>query len=85
MTRMLQLIFRSDKLSFGIWAASPTVSLLPDDTNPRPYRRLSDVADDVVNARILLGIHFRFADVEARSQGRRVAGFVFRNFLEPID
>ena len=85
MTRMLELIFRSDNLSFGIWAASPTVPLQPDDANPRPYRRLSDVADDVVNARIWLGIHYRFADVEGRSQGRRVAGFVFRNFLEPID
>jgi hypothetical protein len=49
------------------------------------YKRLSDVAHDVVNARIYLGIHFRFADTEARSQGRRVAGYAFRNFLEPID
>ncbi len=86
MTRMLELVFRSDRLpSFGIWAANPTVPLEPGDANPRPYRRLSDVADDVVNARIWLGIHYRFADVEGRSQGRRVAGFVFRNFLEPID
>jgi hypothetical protein len=38
-----------------------------------------------VDARIYLGIHFRFADIEGRGQGRRVAGFVFRNFLEPID
>jgi hypothetical protein len=86
MTRMLELIFRSDRLStFDIWAANPAVPLEPDDANPRRYRRLSDVAHDVVNARIYLGIHFRFADTEARSQGRRVAAFAFRNFLEPVD
>jgi hypothetical protein len=84
MTRMLEQIFRSDKLrSFGIWAANPAVPLEPGDANPRMYKRLSDVAHDVVNARIYLGIHFRFADTEARSQGRRVAGYAFRNFLEP--
>lgn len=86
MTRMLELIFKSDKLrSFGIWAANPAVPLEAGDANPRMYKRLSDVAHDVVNARIYLGIHFRFADTEARSQGRRVAGYAFRNFLEPID
>jgi hypothetical protein len=86
MTRMLELIFRSDKLpAFGIWAASPTVPLEAGDANPRMYQRLSDVADDVVVARIYLGIHFRFADTEARSQGRRVARFTFRHFLRPVD
>jgi hypothetical protein len=86
MTRMLALIFGRDRLfpSFGISAANPAVPLEPGDANPRIYRRLSDVADDVVNARIYLGIHYRFADTEARSQGRRVAGFAFRNFLEPV-
>jgi hypothetical protein len=86
MTRMLELIFGRDRLfpSFGISAANPFVPLEDGDANPRIYRRLSDVADDVVNARIYLGIHFRFADTEGRSQGRRVAGFAFRNFLEPV-
>ena len=84
---MLEQILGSDKLfpSFAIWAANPAVPLEPGDANPRTYGRLSDIAHDVVNARIYLGIHFRFADTEARSQGRRVAGYAFRNFLEPID
>ena len=29
--------------------------------------------------------HFRFADTEARSQGRRVANHAFKNILQPID
>jgi hypothetical protein len=87
MTRMLELILGRDRLSpsFGIWAAAPAVPLEPGDANPRPYQRLSDVARDVVNARIYLGIHYRFADAVGRSQGRRVAGYAFRNVLEPLD
>jgi hypothetical protein len=37
-----------------------------------------------VDARILLGIHFRTADEEARRLGRRVAGWAFANYLRPL-
>jgi hypothetical protein len=50
----------------------------------RTYDRFSDAADDVVNARILEGIHFRFADVQARKQGRHVAHWVFSHFLRSV-
>jgi hypothetical protein len=30
-------------------------------------------------------IHFRFADVEARKQGRRVAQWAFFHFLRPVE
>jgi len=39
----------------------------------------------VVNARIYLGIHFRFADTAARKQGRQVAEWVQDHFLLPVD
>jgi hypothetical protein len=39
----------------------------------------------VVNARIYEGIHFRFADVEARRQGRHVAQWIFSHFLRPLE
>jgi hypothetical protein len=35
----------------------------------------------VVDARILLGIHFRFADVDARRLGQQVASWTFSHFL----
>jgi hypothetical protein len=43
------------------------------------------VAEDVVNARIYEGIHFRFADEAARRQGTQVADWAFKNFLRPLD
>ena len=37
--------------------------------NERTYHRFSDLADDVVDARVYMGIHFRFADTAARRRG----------------
>jgi hypothetical protein len=52
-------------------------------TKTRVYRRFSDAAADAVEARIYLGIHFRFADTAARTQGRKVADWAFKHFLQP--
>jgi hypothetical protein len=51
----------------------------------RTYTRFSEAAADVVEARIYLGIHFRFADTAARAQGQRVAEHAFDHFLLPLD
>ena len=81
-TAMLQLFFKTDNLPFEIYKASPaTVAIC---TNPRLYRRLSEAAQEVVDARVLLGIHFRFADTGARTLGTRVAWHTFTNALRPI-
>jgi hypothetical protein len=85
-TRMLQLFFGSDRpFDIPVFAASPAIPFLPTDPNPRMYDKFSDISKDVVDARIYLGIHFRFADTEARSQGRRVANYAFKNILQPLD
>jgi hypothetical protein len=51
----------------------------------RTYHKFSDAAADVVLARIYEGIHFRFADEDARKQGRHVAQWVFGHFLKPLE
>jgi hypothetical protein len=75
-TRMLALFFGSDEMEFTV---STTYPLTQQQT--RTYYRFSDAAHDVVNARVYEGIHFRFSDLEARRQGRRVAQWVFSHFL----
>jgi len=77
-TRILELYF-GDEFEFSI--ASTTPGLL---VNPRPYHRFSDASLDVVEVRILQGIHFRHADATGRRQGRRVAHWVFMKSLRPI-
>ncbi len=79
MTRTLELFFGTDKVAFEVTSVAPQAV-----QKIRRYYRFSDAARDVVDARILLGIHFRFADTEARTQGRSVADWTFNHFLLPL-
>ena len=79
-TRMLALFFGTDEVPFSITSNFPLAI-----QKTRTYSRFSDAADDVVNARVYLGIHFRFADTVARKQGKRVADWAFSHVLRPIE
>jgi len=79
-TRMLALFFERDHLTFSVTTTNPG----PTIVDTRTYNRFSDAAQDVVDARIYEGIHFRFADEVGRRQGRQVADWVFKNFLRPV-
>jgi hypothetical protein len=81
-TATLQLFFGTDWVPFEVYKATPASVAIC--TNPRVYRRISDAAGEVVEARIYLGIHFRTADVEARRLGARVAFNTFVNALRPV-
>jgi hypothetical protein len=72
---MLRLFFRSDRVNFSLIGANGS----------RDYTRFSDVANDTVEARMLMGIHFRFANVAARSGGQRVGRYVYRYFLRSLE
>jgi hypothetical protein len=51
----------------------------------RDYTRFSDVAQDVVDARIYMGIHFRAPDTAGRSAGQRVARWAYKHYLRSLD
>lgn len=80
MTHSLSLFFHRDRLTFQVTSLAPLAV-----QKTRTYHRFSDAADDVVDARVYLGIHFRFADTAARTQGTRVAEWAFNHFLLPLD
>ena len=80
MMRTLALYFGTDRMTFEVTSNAPLAV-----KKARVYRRFSAAADDVVNARIWLGIHFRFADLAARTQGQRVADWAFGHFLLPVN
>jgi len=79
-TRALALFFGTDEMTFSATTTNPAAL-----QQVRTYNRFSDAAADVVNARIYEGIHFRFADVQARKQGRHVAQWAFSHFLRSVD
>ena len=78
-TTMLEHFFETDHMTFSI----TTTNVGPTVQDTRTYHRLSDAAQDVVDARVYSGIHFRFADEAARKQGRQVAHWTFKNYLRP--
>jgi hypothetical protein len=47
----------------------------------RTYARLHDAVDDVVEARVLAGFHYRNSDLEGAELGRKVAGYVAGHML----
>ena len=75
---MLRLFFGTDRMAFSVKNTNPVVI-----DQERDFTRFSQAAAEVVEARIILGIHFRFADEEAREQGSRVAHWTFKKILQP--
>ena len=79
MTTTLERFFGTDAFTFSVTTDVPLAT-----QKTRTFTRFSDAAEEVVNARVLLGIHFRFADTMARTQGSRVADWTFARFLRPL-
>jgi hypothetical protein len=77
-TGILENFFGTDDFQFAV-----TSNAAQAIQKTRSFARFSDAAQEVVDARIFLGIHFRSADDVARTQGRRVAHWVFQKFLRP--
>ena len=50
----------------------------------RPFRGFPAALDEVANARIFAGIHFRAACDDGRAVGASVANYVLANALQPV-
>lgn len=79
-SHMLQLFFRRDVLNFQM---TTTNAMALQKT--RTFTRLSQAEQEVVDARVYVGIHYRNSDTTAREQGRRVSHWVFDHYLRPVD
>lgn len=77
-TRTLTHFFDTNHMSFSLTSTFNGV------TRTRMYKKFSKAADEVVDARILQGIHFRTEDEVGREQGEGAADFAFENFLRPL-
>jgi hypothetical protein len=69
-TDTLTYVFRTDKADFGL---DSTVT-----GKTRQYARFSEVAEEVQDARVWAGIHFRFSTEDGARIGREVARLVVR-------
>jgi PAP2 superfamily len=79
-SHVLRLFFGSDELTFQM---TTTNALAPQKT--RTFTRFSQAEQEVINARVYVGIHYRNSDTTAQAQGRRVANWVFRRNFRRVD
>jgi hypothetical protein len=75
---VLASFFGSDDFSFSI-----TTSTAPGGVF-RSYTSFSQAAEENMNSRVWLGVHFRTACRHGLNQGKQVANYVVRHFLQPI-
>jgi hypothetical protein len=78
-TTIVARFFDTDDVTFKVTSTAPLA--VP---NERTYHSFSALAADVVDGRIFMGIHFRFADLAARQEGTQIATQVFDSFLQPV-
>jgi hypothetical protein len=71
--------FGTEQLSFTI----DTTNSANTTIDTREYTDVTQVMDEVVDARVWLGIHFRFADVCSRRLGHNVAKWGHHNYFRP--
>jgi hypothetical protein len=75
----LEHFFETDSMEFSM----TTTNTGPTTLDTRSYTSFSQAIQEVVDARVLLGIHFRFADEASVGIGKNVARWGFKNYLRP--
>jgi hypothetical protein len=76
--RVLRTFFGTDEIEFDV-----TSSRFDGET--RHFLRFSEPLDEIVEARIWAGLHYRTADVQARILGEGVADYMEQNYFQPLD
>ena len=75
----MEHFFETDSMEFSM----TTTNTGPTNQDTRSYTSFSQAIQEVVDARVLLGIHFRFADEASVKLGREVVKWGHKNYLRP--
>jgi hypothetical protein len=76
----LQSFFGTDKVPF----TAVSNKCLPAPCANRSFERLSLALKEIIDARVWGGIHFRTADVQGATLGKKVARFLNANYFQPV-
>lgn len=79
-SHVLRLFFGTDEVTFQMVTTNPNA---PQQT--RTFTRFSQAENEVIDARVYVGIHYRNSDRMAQVQGRHVSNWVFKNYFRPVD
>jgi hypothetical protein len=75
-------MFFGDEIDGGFQITSAFVN--PGGPATRTFGTFSQALDEIVEARIWAGLHFRTADVQGRDLGINVANFMAENYFQPV-
>ncbi len=75
----LQAFFGTDKISF----TAISNKCLPAPCPARSFDRFSDALNEIIDARVWGGIHFRTADVQGAVLGKRVVHYMTKHYFQP--
>jgi hypothetical protein len=76
----LQSFFGTDKVAF----TAVSNKCLPAPCGNRSFDRFSLALKEIIDARVWGGIHFRTADVQGATLGKKVARFLNANYFQPV-
>ncbi|MGH2945899.1 MAG: hypothetical protein ACRDPC_06490 [Solirubrobacteraceae bacterium] len=76
MVNALQEFFGRDRIAFDV--SSPRFP-----GRPRHFERFSDLLDEIIEARIWGGIHFRTADTQGAEIGEKVVRWARQSYFRP--
>ena len=54
------------------------------DCETRHFDRLSQPLQEIMDARIWAGLHFRTADIQAKILGRKVVHYMEKHYFQPL-
>jgi hypothetical protein len=82
-TSVLRMFF-GDVIEGGYQITSISTLLGPNDPRTRTFGSFSDALDELIEARIWAGLHYRTADVQARQLGENVADYMAAHYFQPV-
>ena len=75
--RILQMFFGTDEIGFDV-----TSRRFPSES--RHFDRFWEPLEEIIEARIWPGLHFRTADLQTQVLGEKVAGYMAEHYFQPI-
>ena len=75
--RVMEMFFGTDAISFGV----PSLAFMGEIRN---FGSFSAALDEIEDARIWAGLHFRNADEQGRLLGESVADYMAANYFQPV-
>jgi hypothetical protein len=72
----LQNFFGTDKIGFSVYSNKSCTR--------RSFDRFSDALNEVIDARVWAGIHFRTSDVQGAVLGKKVAEYLKKHYFQPV-